>query len=390
MSPPHRPSHVTVVGGSIAAVTAAGTLRQLGFDGQLTVVSDETERPYSRVPLSKAVLAGTQTPESARLPSLPDSIDLRLGSRAVALDPARRLVKLGNGDELPYDGLVIATGANARRIAGPGQRGELAIRTLQDSLQVGELAKSASSAIVVGAGFLGMEVASTLASLGLTVTVVDRDPPLVRLLGPWLGDFVTRAAKEWGVHFVRAPAGVSLLGDPVAGVRYGVEQTVVADLTVSAVGESPAVDWLAGSGLPLAGGGLAVHDFCRVAPAVVAAGDVTTSVIRPGVFSQRPHWTNAVEQARIAATNLLGGEAVTPYRSEAYYWTEQFGLNLKISGTLPWNGEPQVLDGDPALGSALLLWADDHSPSAAVAINYRVPVVKLKRLSAGGVARTIS
>lgn len=375
-------NRVIIVGGSIAAVTAAGQLRAEGWDGDIVMLSDEDTAPYSRVPLSKGVLAGRQPIDSVFLAALPADVEVRLRSRAVALHTGRRAVQLAGGNELTYDGLVVATGARARRLAVRGQRGELLVRTLADAQAISERIADAASAVVVGTGFLGMEVASTLRSRGLTVTVVDREPPLRRLLGTWLADLIVAAAAEQGVRFWLAPDGVTLLGDPVCGVVAGPGQRICADVVVSAVGDLPNVEWLGTSGLRLAGG-LLVDAHCRATPHVVAAGDVTVLETVPGTFVRSPHWNNAVGQARTAALNLLDPQAA-PYRHDPYFWTEQFGLDLKIAGDLPLAGEPRVLAGNARARSALLQWHRNGEAVAAATLNHRLSIVKLKSLSGNG------
>jgi NADPH-dependent 2,4-dienoyl-CoA reductase/sulfur reductase-like enzyme len=370
---------IVVVGGSIAGVTAAAALRTAGWTGRLTLVSEESEAPYSRVPLSKGVLAGTQTPESAGLPALPDDVELRLDSRAVGLRPEAREVLLADGSRLAYDGLVIATGARARRLAAPGQQGELVVRTLRDAAAIAERLPGSSRAIVVGAGFLGMEVASTLRHHGVGVTVVDREPPLLRLLGPWLSDYLRRSAELSGVAFVSSPEGVVLEGEPVSGVRLGDGRSLSADIVISAAGDIPNIEWLSDSGLALATG-VVVDERCLAAPAIVAAGDVAAREVAPGVFRRTPHWSNAVVQARAAASTLLD-PAAPAYEADHYFWTEQFGLDVKIAGELPLPGEPEVVDGSLDDRRALLRWTEGGRTAAVVAINYRIPVARLKAMA---------
>ncbi len=346
---------IVIVGGSIAAVTAASTLRADGWDGELIILSDEDEAPYSRVPLSKGVLAGTQTSASAALPALPDDVELRRAIRAVGLDPSRRVIQVADGSEVAFDGLVVATGSRARRLADPGQQGELVVRTLRDAEAISDRLPGARSAVVVGAGFLGMEIASTLRDRGLDVTVVDREPPLRRSLGSWLAELVVAKATERGVHFVLAPDGVALLGDPVSAVQLGPHgRRIDAGLVISAVGDLPNVEWLAAAGLPVAGG-VVVDRRCRVGPGIVAAGDVTVSEHQPGVRLRTPHWTSAVTQGRLAARSLLDPSAPAE-PSDHYFWTEQFGYELKLAGMLPYRGAPRVIAGAPQEGSALLQW----------------------------------
>ncbi len=381
MAIPAARQKTVIVGGSIAAVTAADSLRLQGYDGSIVLVSEESVPPYSRVPLSKGILAGSQDPATAYLPALPADIELRLGARARSLDVAGRLVTLDGGERLPYDGLIIATGARARRLAAAGQTGELAVRTIGDAQAVAaRLRAGARTAVVVGAGFLGMEVASSLVSQGVAVTVVDADPPLERLVGRWLAGLMVAAAREHGVRFSRARDGVRLVGDPVAGI-YSTETGVVeADLVISAVGDLPNVEWLAGTGLARQAG-LPIDGCCRVAPRITAAGDVTVRAIGSAAGRRTPHWTSAVEQGRAAANALTGTEPATPYVADPYFWTEQFGLNVKISGQLPSSTPPASIERGTDLSSLVAQWVTGGRPVAAVSVNHRMPIRKLKVLS---------
>ncbi|WP_181801556.1 NAD(P)/FAD-dependent oxidoreductase [Streptomyces shenzhenensis] len=362
---------IVVVGGSIAAVTAASWLRVRGFDGAVTLLSAETEQPYTRVPLSKTVLSGEATAASTTLPPLDDSVELRLGARAASLDTRTRRVILESGEPVPYDGLVIATGGRARRLSPPGMSGERVLRTLADCAALGQDLRCARSVLVVGAGLLGMEIASTCRTLGLEVTVIDRDPPLRRVLGPVLAEVVTRAAREHGVMLRTVPGGVRPIGTRTLEGVDADGDVLTADVIVSAVGDIPAVDWLAGSGLTL-DHGVVTDSRGRVADNIVAAGDV--AVVRG--TRRRPHWTNAVEQARVAATALLG-EDVTGSELPSYFWTSQFGVDVKVAGEPAELGEPDMVDVD---GSSLLLrW----SGGAAATVNHAMPVRKIRQLAYG-------
>ncbi|MGK3940031.1 FAD-dependent oxidoreductase [Streptomyces caeruleatus] len=360
---------IVVVGGSIAAVTAASWLRVRGFDGTLTLLSAETQQPYTRVPLSKTVLSGEATDASTALPPLDHSVVLRLGTRAVALDTRARRVIIDNGEPVPYDGLVIATGGQARRLSPAGMSGERVLRTLADCVALREDLTRARSVLVVGAGLLGMEIASTCRTLGLQVTVVDRDPPLRRVLGRVLAEVITDAAREHGVVLRTVPGGVRLVG---SGTLEGVDadgDLLTADVIVSAVGDVPTVDWLTGSGLSL-DRGVVTDSRGRVADGIVAAGDV--AVVRGAC--RRPHWTNAVEQARVAADALLGQDAAGA-SLPSYFWTHQFGVEVKIAGEPAGLGEPELVDVDGR--SMLLRW----SAGAAATVNHTMPVRRLRQLA---------
>jgi 3-phenylpropionate/trans-cinnamate dioxygenase ferredoxin reductase subunit len=371
---------VVVVGGSIAALTAVQMLRMEGFDGRITVLSAEDVPPYTRVPLSKGVLAGTESIDDAVLATPADDVDLRLRTPATGLDLGRRIVHTPAGP-VPYDGLVLATGSRARRIGRPDQD-ERVLRSAADCTRLREELAAAGSVLVVGGGFLGMEIASTARVLGKDVTVVDLAPPLDRLLGPVVGGHVRSVAATAGVRTVVSDGAVQLLGAPTStGVGLPDGTRLEADLVVSAVGDVPNVEWLAGSGVPVRGG-VVVDSRCRIAPSVVAAGDVTVVRAGDGELTRSPHWTNAVDQARAAVRALLHGDSAAPYRPAQYCWTEQFGLDVKLVGDLGPDGVPAVLDGSLAAGSALLAWPDATAPRTVVAVDHPTPPVKLKRLLA--------
>lgn len=373
-------SRIVVVGGSVAAATAAATLRADSYGGNIVMVSDELVPPYSRVSLSKGVLAGTHSLDSTLLPVLPDDIELRLGVKAVYLDRRTARVGLSSGEKLGFDGLVIATGARARRLTEPRRTGEYVLRTRDDAMLLANRLSDSRSAVVVGGGFLGMEVASTFLNHGLEVTVVDRDPPLERLLGRWLADLIVTRAKTLGTQFAIAPAGVELVGDPVDRVQWnGGERVVRGDLIVSAAGDLANIEWLQGSGLALSDG-VVVDDRGLAASGIAAAGDVAARRIGNGLFQRIPHWTNAVRQGQAAARALLD-PTVGPFKPEHYFWTEQFGLDIKIAGKLPLRGDPLIIDGSLEDCSVLLQWSDTRGDVAAVSINRRIPVARLKSLA---------
>lgn len=372
-----RLGSIVVVGGSIAALTAVETLRMEGFDGTITVLSDEDYSPYTRVPLSKGVLAGRESEEGLSLGPPSDDVDLRLRVRAEGLDVHKQLVHTSEGS-VPFDGLVIATGAHARTIRRrPGV--ERVLRDLGDARSLRDDLPAASSVLVVGGGFLGMEIASTCRELGKDVTVVDREPPLERLLGPLVGARMRTAAQQAGVRIRVVEGDVELMGARLPeGIRVGHDEVIEADLVISAVGDIPNVEWLVGSGLSI-NGGVGVDAWCRARPNIVAAGDVAVQAGVGGVNVRNPSWTNAVEQSRAAARALLRGEGSSPYRPSRYYWTEQFGLDLKMVGTPRDGGEPDVVEGSLDHPPALLEWRSADMTHRVVALNHRIRPAQLKR-----------
>jgi 3-phenylpropionate/trans-cinnamate dioxygenase ferredoxin reductase subunit len=367
--------HIVIVGGSVAAATAARTLRNRGHAGRVTLISSEDHPPYARPPLSKAVLTGSDTPESAYLPEL-DDVELLLGVPAAGLDPVARRVRLADGREVPYDGLVIATGARARTLPGGGDR-VFTLRDLDDAHRLGRLIREGSRLLVVGGGPLGMEVASVGRELGIAVTLVSDAPPMEALLGQHLSHLLVDAAVAAGVEIVRSP--VSALsqddeGRPVAVLADG--GRIAADVAFVAIGCQPNVEWLEGSGLDAGPHGLVVDEHLRAGPGIVAAGDV---VAFPGEAGNRrtPYWQAAFDQAATAVEVLLG-EVGAPHLPRPYFWTEQFGHHVKLVGAVGHAAPPEEL---PASSGTLLRWrAADGTPVGAAGIDCALSITKLRRL----------
>jgi NADPH-dependent 2,4-dienoyl-CoA reductase/sulfur reductase-like enzyme len=366
---------IVVVGNGIAGVTAADTLREAGYDGELTLVGDEVHPAYSRPALSKALLRDELT--AHELPPTSHGATELLGVAAVGLDPHARLVLLEGGNTLPYDGLVIASGCRPRLLGPAAEHPDvIALRTLDDAWQLRERLAGRPSVVVVGDGPLGMEIASGCLDSGCDVTLVSRGRPLADQLGPYLSDVLVAAARARGLRIVITPQ--ARLGTE-GGHSHAVladGTRVDADLVVTAVGDQPNVEWLQSSGL-LRDGVLETDDRGRVRPDIVAAGDVA-AIPTPFGVRRVPLWNAAIEQGKVAAAALLHGDAVDPLESRPYFWTEQFGCSIKAVGHLPLHGEPEVVDGDVTEGRALLRWGGEHP--AAVALNYRVAIPRLRRL----------
>ena len=343
-----------VVGGaSLAGLRAAEALRRGGFTGTLTLVGAEEHLPYDRPPLSKQILAGDWEVDRAWLRRPDDydalGLDLRLGRRATDLDLADREVVLHGGDRLPFDGAILATGAAPRRLPGaPQLDGVVELRTLDDALALRAAFEQQPKVVVVGAGFIGAEVAATARQRGLDVTVLEALPvPLSRGLGDRMGMACAALHLDHGVD-LRCGVGVAgFEGDGrVSGVRLTDGSVVSADVVVVGVGVAPATAWLDSSGLEL-NDGVVCDERCRAAPGVYAAGDVArwTNPLF-GESMRLEHWTNAAEQGQAAAENLLAGEGGgTPFAPVPFFWSDQYDVKIQFVGRARPGDDVEVVDG---------------------------------------------
>jgi NADPH-dependent 2,4-dienoyl-CoA reductase/sulfur reductase-like enzyme len=334
---------VVVVGASLAGVRGAETLRRSGFAGGITLVGAEAHfPPYDRPPLSKQILAGHWQPEAGLL-KVDDGLkaDLVLGRSAVGLDLARKAVLL-DGDELPFDGLFVATGATPRNpwAEWTPERGVYTLRSLDDCLRLRDALRGPARVAIVGAGFIGCEVAGTCRALGLDVTLIDTlSWPMLRALGPEMGQVHAAFHRERGVRLVLGRSVAALVGhDRVKGIQLDGDEMVEADVVVVATGAAPETRWLEGSGLELAGGVICdAQGFAVGTDTVVAAGDVARwTHPMTGVGLRVEHWTNAVGQAEVAARNLAarleGAEPVESYATVPYFWSDQHDRKLQYIG----------------------------------------------------------
>lgn len=368
---------VVVVGNGIAGLTAADTLREEGFDGELTIVGDEIHPAYSRPALSKALLLDGDTLSSHTLPPASHGARELLGVRATGLDPDRRLVTLDDGTALPYDGVVLATGSRARRLSGLPD--EVTLRGLDDALALRRRLAGRPSVLVVGGGPLGMEIASGCLAAGCRVTLVSQGEPLTAQLGPHLARVFTTAARERGLTVVRTgPARVEgRAGDIHVALDDG---TVLrAEVLLTAVGDIPNTQWLAGTGL-VVNGAVPVDTRGLARPGVAAVGDLA-AFPTPRGRRRVPLWSSAIDQGKSAARALMRGDDAPPLSFQPYFWTEQFGRTLKAVGPLPAAGEPVYVDGEPGSGPALMAWQQEDGSSTAVALDYRIPVPRLRRMT---------
>ncbi|MGY3206049.1 NAD(P)/FAD-dependent oxidoreductase [Streptomyces sp. TE5632] len=370
-------NRVVVVGNGIAGLTAADTLREAGFDGELTIVGDEPRPAYSRPALSKALLLDSDDVSSHELPPAGHGATELLGVRASGLDLDRRRVTLDDGTELPYDRVVLATGSRARRLSDLPE--ELTLRGLDDALSLRERLAGKPSVVVVGGGPLGMEIASGCLAAGCRVTVVSQGVPLILQLGPHLADVFVRAALDQGLTVVETAAARLERRDGSTRVVLDEGAVLDAELIVTAAGDVPNTEWLADSGLA-AKGAVPVDRRGLVRPDVAAVGDLAAFPTAHGL-RRIPLWSSAIEQAKVAAAALVRGDESPPLRFQPYFWTEQFGLSLKAVGHLPVEGEPTYVDGRPGGGPALMRWPHEDGTGDVVALDYRIPIPRLRRMT---------
>lgn len=339
-----------IVGASLAGINAARTLRTQGHVGPIVVIDADPEQPYDRPPLSKQMLTGEWEAEKIRLPAAKEDLglDLRLGTRAAAVDlGARRLTletSTGATETASFDSLVIATGAAARHLPDTaGVAGVHVVRTLADSLALrAELDAGPTRVVVIGAGFIGAEVASSCRKRGLEVTLVEALPlPLERILGPEMGAVCAQVHVANGVD-LRLGTGVLQIEtavidgvERVVGVALTDGTTVAAEVVVVGIGVSTNTGWLEGSGLDIEDGVLC-DDTLLAAPGVVAAGDIARyPSARFGRMLRVEHWETAIAGGEAAARRLLAearGEAPEIFDPVPWFWSDQYDRKIQLAG----------------------------------------------------------
>ncbi|GMU78275.1 MAG: pyridine nucleotide-disulfide oxidoreductase [Acidimicrobiia bacterium] len=384
-----------VVGASLAGLRATEELRRLGYDGVLTLVGAEPHLPYDRPPLSKDFLAGSTEADAIALRRQPYDdldLDLRLGTRATALDPAGRTIALAGPDGsevLAYDGVVIATGSVARTLPGqPELPGLHVLRTIEDATRLRAELTAGPRVVVVGGGFIGAEVAATCRTRGLEVTVLEALPaPMVRGLGAAMGDALAGLHRDHGVDLRTSVAVDGFEGTGrVERVRLGDGSAVDADVVVVGVGAAPATGWLEGSGLAIDDGVVCDATLCA-APGVVAAGDVArwpNSAMR-GEVMRLEHWTNATEQGVAAAARLLGaGADARPFASVPFVWSDQYDVKIQVVGHVRGDDTVELIEGSFDDRRFVAIFGRDGWLTGAVGFNRPRLLMQYRRLLADG------
>jgi len=368
--------HIVVVGGGLSAARAARGYRAAGGKAPITIVSDDEVPPYNRPPLSKGFLRG-EIAEEKVFAEKPDfyeenDVELLLGRTARRVDTTRRAVELDDGSSLDYASLVLATGSKPRPLGVPGEEleGVHTYRTLANAKAVREAAESASRAIVVGGGFIGMETTASLRRLGLEVTQVDvADHLYASFQAPELSASLERLYRESGVDVILGDSIEEFRGEHgrLVGARTASGRDLKADLAIVGVGVGVSTDYLAGSGVELdPRGAVVVNDrFETSVSGVYAAGDVAR--FDDPIFGHSrvvQHWTNADHQGDRVGRILAGEDA--PYDLVAYFFSEVFGVKLGLIGDLDGGHDELVMRGSLEDGAVLGLYLRDGRLAAAL------------------------
>jgi NADPH-dependent 2,4-dienoyl-CoA reductase/sulfur reductase-like enzyme len=380
--------HLVVVGASLAGLRAVEAARRAGFSGVITLVGAEEHLPYDRPPLSKEFLTADEQPAATTLREesvLRDELQvlLRLGSPATGLDTTEHTVWVGD-DPLHYTGLVIATGASPRTLPGAEDlAGVHVLRTLDDARQIRTALDARARTVVVGAGFIGSEIASSARQRGSTVTVIEAMPtPLARPVGEQMGAVLASLHERNGTS-LRCGVGVdSLVGtDRVEAVRLADGTLIEADLVVVGVGVAPNTDWLATSGLELGNGIECDKTLQTSAPGVYAAGDLA-SWPNP-LFDTRmrlEHWTIAAEQGGVAARHAIDPESATAFATVPYFWSDWYGKRIQFVGVAAGADEVQHVAGDLEGESFLALYRRGDHLIGALGLEQRGAMMKFRMM----------
>lgn len=371
------PRTFVIVGAGLAGAKAAETLRSEGFDGRVVLAGAEPERPYERPPLSKDYLRGEAERESARVHDDgfygEHGVELRLGRTAAALDVRGRTLELDDGERVDYDRLLLATGAEPRRLRVPGAElgGIHYLRTLADADALRATLARGGPLVVVGAGWIGCEVAASARQMGLEVTIVDpAEAPLVRVLGREVGGVYRALHEDNGVRVLSGAQVESLEGDgSVERVRLGGGATIDADAVVVGIGVQPRTELAGAAGLAV-GDGVHVDAHLRTSdPHVLAAGDIAAAE-HPllGGRVRVEHWANALNQGQAAAHSML--DAGEPYARLPYFFSDQFDLGMEYSGLARrWDGV--VVRGSTEEREFIAFWLDGGRVVAGMNANVR-------------------
>ena len=388
---------LAIVGASLAGLSAARAARAKGFAGRLVIVGDEAERPYDRPPLSKDFLLGRMTAEDLALESGDEDLQAEwlLGSRAVGLDGEARAIMLEDGTSDAADRIAIATGASARRLPSlEGFANVHTLRTLEDSRTLAAELLPGRRLVIVGAGFIGAEVASTASELGLEVTLVNADSvPFSAALGAEMGEVVAGLQATRGVELLRSVTidGIESDGGRVTGVNLTNGRRLPADLVLVGIGAVPNTGWLSFSGLDIKNGVLCDAVGRTSLPGIVAVGDCAAWFDeRAGTHRRVEHWTSATEQAELAMEALLGADLSAGKPKPHYFWSDQHGVKLQFAGSAEGADRVEFEAGAPETHDILAVYYKASEPVAVLGMNQPRLFVKWRRAIAPAAATPVS
>jgi NADPH-dependent 2,4-dienoyl-CoA reductase/sulfur reductase-like enzyme len=383
---------MVVVGASLAGLRAVISARKTGYEGPITLVGGEEHLPYDRPPLSKAFLddaeaAHPEFPHAGDLRGELD-VDVRLGTWATSLDGERQVIGLTGGQELDYHAMVIATGAAARTLPGTDNLGGVhCLRTLDDALAIRSALDAGARTVVVGAGFIGSEVASGARKRGLSATILEALPvPLVRSVGEEMGHACAELHRANGTD-LRTGVQVNELESKdgkVTGVVLEGGEVVPADLVVVGIGVTPCTDWLKGSGVTLHerdGGIVCDETLATGLPGVYAAGDVVhyPNPLFDGEMMRLEHWTNANEQGTLAAKNALHPSEAKPSATVPYFWSDWYGHRIQFVG-IPSADEIRAVSNELGEDRFLALYRRGDRITGCITIDRPTQIMKYRRM----------
>ncbi|WP_026532574.1 NAD(P)/FAD-dependent oxidoreductase [Arthrobacter sp. H41] len=382
---------LAVVGASLAGLSAARAARAQGFDGDLVLIGDEPERPYDRPPLSKDFLLGHQSAQDLLLEDADENLDAQwlLGVGAKSLDAASKTITLDDGRTVTADSVVIATGASARRcpeFAGIGNA--FTLRTLADARNLAPHLAKGKRLVVIGAGFIGSEVASAATTLGMHVTVVGSDPvPFHRQFGVSLGSVVAGLHQRNGVELISGTRVKEVHSSAgwATGVTLDNGRYLPADVVLVGVGAQPNTGWLAGSGIDTGGGVLGDGVLCdeagrTSAPGIVAVGDCA-AWFDPATGRHRrlEHWTGALERPAPAVAALLGSGGTVAAAKPPYFWSDQYGTTIQFAGNAETSDRVEVAAGDLLSLNFLAVYYRGEDPVAVLGLDQARLFTKWRR-----------
>jgi NADPH-dependent 2,4-dienoyl-CoA reductase/sulfur reductase-like enzyme len=379
--------NVVVVGASLAGLRAVEALRTGGFEGSITVIGDEPHVPYDRPPLSKRLLSGDWEPDRIALRRPDDMGSLaatwRQGVAATGLDLTAGEIRLADGDTVPFDGLIVATGSTARRL--PDQENHphvVTLRTLDDALDLRRRIQDGGRRVaVIGAGFIGLEVASTARMLGNDVIVLEgAEAPLIRGLGAAMGTAVAEVHADHGVE-IRCNVQVEGFASSAVLIDGGWHEP--ADVVVVGIGVVPATGWLDGSGLVIRDGVVCAPSLNTGHPLVYAAGDLVRWY-NPlfGEEMRVEHWTNAAEQGALAASNLISeaaGQTLVDYAPVPFFWSEQYDRRIQFLGRAGPDDEVRVVAGSVDQRQFLAIYGRGDRLRGVLGVNMPRAVMPFRR-----------